>query len=85
MRKKRIEDGELYKLLESLLPDFRTPTGALDVKRIADEINLSAEGVYKWLRAGKLRRTRALQLIKIANRGLKRPVALETDFLPFLA
>jgi hypothetical protein len=46
--------GPLYDLLRNRFPEHRTDTGRFDVPRFADDLKMSNEGVYKWLRANKI-------------------------------
>lgn len=58
----------LYKFLTAALPDWRTPTGILDVVGLADEIGLSKEAIYKWFRTGNLPAKRCRELHEISQR-----------------
>jgi len=93
-RKKDITEGKLYKLLDKLFAGYRTTRdGVLDVRRIAEDLGISAEGVYKWLRADKLPFTQAQRLIAIVNADEDDEEAIKTfpfkadisDFLPFVS
>lgn len=88
-RKKDITDGELYKLLDKLFAGYRTARdGVLDVRRIAEDLGISAEGVYKWLRADKLPLAQARRIMDIVNaedgsiEDFPYTVTID-DFLPF--
>lgn len=79
--------GDLYQLLERIFPEHRSSRDhVLDVKRLASEINLTSEGVYKWLRADRLPMKRARKLIELANKGRSENdlIADLSDFLPFV-
>lgn len=72
-------EGRLYLLLAKAFPAWRTSIGALDVKRIAEGLGSSREGVYRWLRTDRIPPQRAKQLIVLSDRRLT-----ERDFLPYL-
>ena len=49
-RRDQWADGPLYTFLTDILPTYRTILGKFDVLRLAHEMGLSHEAVYKWLR-----------------------------------
>jgi hypothetical protein len=57
----------LYKLLDASFPDLRTNQGIFDVKAFAKSIEMSDEGVYKWLRSGKMSVAGARKTIEASN------------------
>jgi transposase-like protein len=81
----RQEFGDLHKLLKRIFPEHRTARdNVFDVKRLASELGMTAEAIYKWLRQDSLPPKRARQLVELANAGLKKPVVEIEDFLPHL-
>ena len=84
---KRNTFGELYALLERIFPKHRSSRdGVLDIPQLAEELEMTPEGVYKWLRADKLPPKKARKLVEMANAGLKEKdhVTDLNDFLTFL-
>jgi len=71
--------GPLYDLLKCKFPAYRTDTGRFDVPRFANDLQMSNEGIYKWLRANK-----------ISPEGVRKAVALSRgrakieDFTKFI-
>lgn len=59
--------GDLYDLLTEKLP-FCVSNGVLKVAKLADELSMSHEGVYKWLRAGEVSKRGRKRLLELANR-----------------
>lgn len=49
-RRDQWADGPLYTFLTDIFPTYRTVLGKFDVLRLAREMGLSPEAVYKWLR-----------------------------------
>ena len=49
-RRDQWADGPLYTFLSEIFPTYRTVLGKFDVLRLAQEMGLSHEAVYKWLR-----------------------------------
>ena len=49
-RRDQWADGPLYTFLTDIFPTYRTILGKFDVVRLASEMGLSHEAVYKWLR-----------------------------------
>jgi len=45
------KDGALYKMLVDIFPEHRTINRLLDIPRIATDLGMSHEAVYKWFRA----------------------------------
>jgi predicted DNA-binding transcriptional regulator AlpA len=73
--------SELRMLLFGALPEHRTAThGILDVVRLAEQLDVTDEAIYRWLRAGELPFKRAAQIVKI--KGCR--ITLE-DILPFVS
>jgi hypothetical protein len=62
----------LYHLLYTALPDFRTPNQFLDVRKLAEEIGISHEGVYLWLRADRLPPKRVKALVELSRNKLSK-------------
>lgn len=61
----------LYKLLDTTFTDFRTERGLFDVIKFAKAIEMTAEGVYKWLRADKLSIDGAKRVVALSEGRLK--------------
>lgn len=59
--------GDLYDLLTAKLP-LCVGDGTLKVAKLADELSMSHEGVYKWLRAGEVSKRGRKRLLELANR-----------------
>jgi hypothetical protein len=59
----------LYRELSAAFPEFRTrQQNVLDVERIAAGIGMTEEGVYKWLRQGRILSPKGVQrLVELAN------------------
>lgn len=89
--KKRVEArsqfGALYAMILETFPQYRTEArGVFDVDRLAADLAMTTEGVYKWFRADRITRRGAEKIIELANRGRKKNPALElADFLPYLS
>jgi hypothetical protein len=49
-RRDQWADGPLYTFLTDIFPTYRTVLGKFDVVRLAREMGLSHEAIYKWLR-----------------------------------
>lgn len=60
---------ELYEMLVRTFPTMRTKKQkVLDVERLADSIGMTKEGLYKWLREGRILSKRgAERLHELAN------------------
>lgn len=43
-------DGPLYTFFLEIFPTYRTILNKFDVQRLANELGLSQEAIYKWLR-----------------------------------
>lgn len=56
----------LYPFLMDLFPKHRSVCQYFDVKRLASELNLSPEAVYKWMRSSRLIPANAATLLKHA-------------------
>lgn len=61
---------ELYRTLSDTFPTLRTKRqNVLDVEALAAAIEMTNEGVYKWLRAGSILSKKGLEkVIDLANR-----------------
>lgn len=60
----------LYRELCETFPTIRTrQQNVLDVELLADKIGMTKEGLYKWLRAGRI----------LSKRGVERIVALANE------
>lgn len=81
----RQEFGDLHKLLKKIFPQYRTArNNVFDVKRLAAELKMTPEAIYKWLRQDSLPPKRARQIVALAAEGRAVPPATIEDFLPFL-
>jgi len=60
---------ELYRVLSATFPEIRTEQQkVLDVEKLAEEIGMSAEGIYKWFRKGRILSPRGLgKIVELAN------------------
>lgn len=60
----------LYRELLAVFPDYRTKQqNVLDVERIAEQIGMTEEGIYKWLRQGRILSSKGVQkLVELANK-----------------
>ncbi len=58
-------EGSLYMFLMEHLPSYRTAYSLLDIHRIADELDLTYQGVYRWMGARRLRPENAELLLKL--------------------
>jgi hypothetical protein len=65
--KKLWGEGTLYALLYDALPDYRTVRGALDVRKLAEKLGKSHEGVYKWLRTDRIPPRAASIIIELSG------------------
>jgi len=72
----------LYLLLLGRFPQFQPPGRAFNVAALASAIGFSHEGVYKWLRSGKLSHRGAQQLVVLSQDG-KNPLTMD-DLKGFL-
>lgn len=59
----------LYQFLHKHLPAYRHRGGILDVERLADDMGIVKETVYKWLRSGALPANRVRQLHDLMGAG----------------
>lgn len=59
--------GPLYDQLRLDFPDYVTPNGRFDVPRFAAEIDMSAEGIYKWLRSNRLRPANVARILALSG------------------
>lgn len=76
----------LYKFLHAALPDWHRPDGTLDIPLVADELGISAEAIYKWLRKGQLpNATRARQLFEMSQRQRRESAPELGSFYEFSA
>lgn len=70
----------LHAHLAKCFPEHRTAThDVLDVSWLATKLRMSREGLYKYLRAGKLSATRARQIVAI--KGCRKTYESFIDFL----
>lgn len=60
----------LYRELSAIFPELRTrQQNVLDVEKLAEGIGLTTEGLYKWLRAGRILSNKGIEkLVAFANR-----------------
>lgn len=84
--------GDLYGLLRERLPICRAEGGQLCVAKLADNLKMSQEGVYRWLRADVISKRGLNRLLEIADRDENRDALLasgtphltDNDLRPFL-
>lgn len=77
-----LQDQDLHKLLSSRFPEFRTKQRVFDVPAFAEAIKMSAEGVYKWLRADKISPEGVKKVVELAK-DRKKPIKAE-HLMPFV-
>jgi transcriptional regulator with XRE-family HTH domain len=65
----QLRETELYRALTQTFPDFRTrQQKVLDVESLAKAIGMTEEGLYKWLRAGRILSAKGVEkLCQLAN------------------
>ena len=88
MARDTLKDGALYKLLERIFPTYRSPRdGVLDVAKLADDLELTTEAVYKWLRADRIPPKRARQVEALANKDKSARAQIDwySEFTAFFA
>lgn len=67
-RKARSSRGPLHDLLTSALPDFlHARDGVCDLDRLANALDLTRQGVYKWMKPGRANRVPARQVDEIVK------------------
>lgn len=71
---------DLHQLLTDRLPQFRTKQRVFDVPEFAAAIQMSAEGVYKWLRADKMSPEGVRRVIKLTENTAK-PLTLQDLYI----
>ena len=59
-------ESPLYLFLNDIFPTYRTVLGKFDVLRLAKELGLSHEAVYKWFRKGTLSPQNANAILDLA-------------------
>jgi hypothetical protein len=81
--------GDLYKLLATKLPVCCNEHGVLQIATLADRLNMSHEGVYRWLRSDEISKRGRKRVIEIFNApdnlalvGSNLPLT-ENDLRPF--
>lgn len=78
------EDSPLHILLCELFPHHRTILGFFAVNQLAEELGLSYEAVYQWLRKGRLTPQNARVLMNHAGQvGSRTPDLREFDVYVF--
>lgn len=65
-RRDQWADSPLYIFLSDIFPTYRTVLGKFDVLRLARDLSLSHEAVYKWLRKGSLSPQNANAVLDLA-------------------
>lgn len=58
-------ERSLYMFLMDNLPSYRTVFNVLDIQRIAVELGMTYQGVYRWMKAPRLRPENAEMLLKL--------------------
>ena len=91
------ERGPLHRVLTEKLPDLRGAGGVCNLRRLATELNMTYQGVYKWMRPGRKHRLPFDQVKRIValserqtlatlseeERAKWRP-AIEADFFEYI-
>jgi hypothetical protein len=72
----------LYRKLVSSFPTFRTSQQIFDVRGFAEAIEMSPEGVYKWLRADRLSADGARKIMALAK--TKKSTLTREDLINFV-
>lgn len=75
-------DQPFYRFLFEIFPKHRSTRGLLDVARLAGEVGLTREGIYKWLRSGKVTPTNARTLHRLCNAPANVEALDELGFSP---
>lgn len=83
--------GGLYDLLVEKIPLCVADNGTLSVADLADRLNMSPEGVYRWLRSDEISKRGRARLVELGNDDVNtdcliggvRPIT-EDDLRPFL-
>jgi hypothetical protein len=77
-------DTDLYRMMVQTFPTLRTKKQkVLDIELLADKIGMTKEGLYKWLRAGRILSKRgAEQLFQFANSDGNREALAELGRTP---
>ncbi len=88
-RRDQWADSPLYLFLNDIFPTYRTVLGKFDVLRLAKELSLSHEAVYKWFRKGTLSPQNANvildlalteeNLVALVDKGTQRPELRDFD------
>ncbi|TPI86426.1 helix-turn-helix domain-containing protein [Mesorhizobium sp. B2-8-9] len=92
-RKARSSRGPLHDLLTQALPDFmHARDGVCDLDRLAEKLDMTRQGVYKWFKPGRANRIPAKQVEEIVKlsanqrkRGREFVPATREDFWQFLS
>lgn len=72
----------LYTLLQINFPQFQARGNSINVPKFATAIGYSHEGVYKWLRSGKMSRRGAELVVALSQKG-ENPLTMD-DLKGFL-
>lgn len=59
--------GPLYDVVAKAFPRHRTENKILDVLRLADDLGMTGEGVYKWFMTNQLPAVAAVKLIRFRS------------------
>lgn len=72
-------ETELYKALSLTFPEYRTrQQKVLDIEALAKAIGMTEEGVYKWLRAGRILSAKGVERLFDLAHGPANLAALQT-------
>ncbi len=90
--KTRANLGPLHELLTAKLPDLKGEGDVCDLHKLARELAMTYQGVYKWMRPNKspsLPFRQAERIVKLSERQKKKPKdfvpATVADFHPYIS
>lgn len=59
--------GELYDLLDTAFPTYRTRLGFLNVKSLGEDIEISSQAIYRWFAEDRVPARNVQKLIKLSR------------------
>lgn len=71
-------DGALYQALSKAFPMFCYEGGSLQVSELAKRIEMSAEGVYRWLRSNEISKRGRKRLVELSKSLHECPLSLDS-------
>lgn len=84
--------GPLHELLTEKLPDLTGPGGVCDLHKLAKELSMTYQGVYKWMppkRKNQLPFKQVKRIVALSERQKRAPEgfvpATEADFHPYIS